>query len=125
MLARCTNLRLLHVRSKQFTEEGLSRLTALTKLTNLRLPSCIGDTGVKAIVQNHPQLQNLDLSYTQVTAASIDTLKQLRHLQRLAVVKTPLAADYRRVGVALQRALPDCEIEWGRPGLGPYDLFFE
>ena len=122
-IQRFANLQTLHLGSEKLTEQGISRLIELKKLKDMRLPKCIGDEGVTAIVKNHPELQYLKLDYSNVTLQSVEALKQLKHLKWLGVVQTPIASEYPKSAASISEALPNCEVQYFRRGPGIYDLF--
>lgn len=123
VLQRFSSLQTLFLGSENLTEQGISQLDELKRLKNMRLPKCIGDEGVTAIVKNHPELEYLDLGNTRVTIKSIDALKQLKHLKWLGVVETPLATEYPQSAALISEALPNCTVQYFRRGLTIDDLF--
>lgn len=82
-----TRMHTLHIVSTQVTDAGLENLTGLTNLERLYLHS------------------------TQVTDAGLEHLKELTKLKRLSIYATHVTEE----GInKLQKALPDCEIDWRR-----------
>lgn len=71
-------------------EALLSAVIQLPALKKLRLHLGVNDATAKQIVMKHPDLEELDLSHSLLTAESLPELAKLKQLQRLTLVNTPL-----------------------------------
>lgn len=84
-VAGLENLRTLRLSGTRVTDAGLRRLEGLVRLEVLSL----GDTGVTAeglaTLPTFESLFDLEIDESQVTAASVEHLRRIRGLQRIAV----------------------------------------
>jgi serine/threonine protein kinase len=99
----------LSVRSTALSDDDLAIIASLPNLAELDAAACknITDKGV-ARLASAQNLEQLNIERTQVTAASIDTLRKLPKLRCLWVSKNNWKeADQRR----LERALPNTSLE--------------
>lgn len=82
----------LTVKSTKITDASMKSLAALPNLKNLHLPATIGDSGV-ADLSTSGSLEDLDLSYTTITAKALASLSNLKSLSTLYVNDTTLSDD--------------------------------
>ncbi|MDX1990241.1 MAG: protein kinase [Candidatus Obscuribacter sp.] len=84
-LKSCKNLVALRFDNSTLNSESLREIVSLSKLSTLELRSCgIDDKGLAALAKlNH--LKRLHLGKAALTAASVDTIKQMKELRYLAV----------------------------------------
>jgi hypothetical protein len=77
--------------------------------------SSIGDDGIQILVNDHPNLEYLNLYRSAVTAKSVDDLVKLKQLAVLGIGLTPLSPNVRYTdGVArLVQELPKCNVDYG------------
>lgn len=76
------------------------------KLRGLNVGSGVTDDDVQQIVEACPTLENLNISYSKVTNASI---LHLSHLKLLALTETPLSRSHESLW-QLQEKIPNCYI---------------
>jgi len=93
-LARITSLRTLTITGSEMDLAAANFLCALPNLTTLQLKSTrdLTDANVVALAQL-AQLEELDLSYTGISNASLDVLATLPHLKRLSVFGTKVTEE--------------------------------
>jgi Leucine-rich repeat (LRR) protein len=135
-LAGMKQLSTLNIGGNDITDEGAATLAAFLKLENLDLThTSITDQGLERLLML-PELTQLSIGRTRITEAGVKSLGAKLQLTRLAlqnlpVVDATLAAleplgnlevlDLKgtRVTAAgierLQKALPECKIEWSAP----------
>lgn len=82
----------LTLKSTKISNNSMKALASLPKLKNLHLPATISDQGIEALAQS-PSIEDLDISYTTVTAAALKSLTSLKSLSTLYVNDTNLADD--------------------------------
>ncbi|CAI5469236.1 unnamed protein product [Closterium sp. Yama58-4] len=82
-VARLRTVERLELRGSAVGEEGLQHLTALTRLRHLSVPPGVSDCGMKH-VRGMAQLEKLGLWDAEVTAAGVQCLWNLIHLQQVA-----------------------------------------
>jgi Leucine-rich repeat (LRR) protein len=102
------SLQVLILHATQVTNAGLVHLKGLTSLKRLGLAYNTGTTDAGLVhVVGLTNLQTLGLGYTSITDAGLENLYGQTKLQTLYLVNTKVT----RAGViALQTALPDCNI---------------
>jgi len=82
----------LTLKSTKISNASMKALASLPKLKNLHLPASIGDSGVEALAQSN-SIEDLDISYTVISAAALKALMVLKTLSTLYVNDTNLADD--------------------------------
>lgn len=110
-LNRTSGLMHLSLADTPITDKGIKAIITL-RLRSLDLSGTkITDEGVMLLDSRYGlggNLQNLNLSYTQITDKCIETLKELNRLKQLNLNKTYISSS----GIEeLQEALPACVIE--------------
>ena len=88
-------------------DKAVAELVAARSLTALDLKNTGVSDGSMAYLQRLPVLQRLSLWGTNITEASVSHLRTMRQLKTLCIVDTSLP---ERAVLALQEALPQCEI---------------
>jgi serine/threonine protein kinase/Leucine-rich repeat (LRR) protein len=132
-LAGMKKLKTLQLGNNDITDEGAQFIAALPRLQNLDLQSTgISDRGLDQILLL-PELTQLSLARTRITDVGVDALSAKTQLERLSLEGLPVSddalaflealkklrwlslgdTDVTAEGVArLQRALPECKIDW-------------
>jgi hypothetical protein len=89
-LRRLRSLTFLSLRSARVTDAGLVQLRDLDRLRCLWLAwdPGIGDRGLAELALHHPQLEELDLTYTALTDAGLPYLRMLQNLRILSLAGT-------------------------------------
>lgn len=108
-LAGMTNLESLDMRFTQISDEGIRSIGQLHRLRKLYLSRTGVTDATTEVISQLDQLEELFVSDTRLTDQSVPYLKRLQKLKRLSIRGTkitPARAD------ALQRALPDCLIQY-------------
>jgi Leucine-rich repeat (LRR) protein len=82
----------LTIKSTKISDASMKALAALPLLKNLHLPASISDNGV-ADLSASSSLEDLDLSYTTITAKALASLSNLKSLSTLYVNDTTLSDD--------------------------------
>jgi Leucine-rich repeat (LRR) protein len=82
----------LTVKSTKITDASMKALAALPHLKNLHLPATISDSGVIDLTASS-SIEDLDISYTTITAKSLAALANLKSLSTLYVNDTTLSDD--------------------------------
>jgi len=82
----------LILKSTKISNSSMKALATLPKLKNLHLPATITDDGAEALSQS-ASIEDLDLSYTALSAAAIKSLAVLKTLSTLYVNDTTLGDD--------------------------------
>jgi Leucine-rich repeat (LRR) protein len=82
----------LTIKSTQITDASMKALAALPHLKNLHLPATISDSGVIDLTASS-SIEDLDISYTTITAKSLAALANLKSLSTLYVNDTTLSDD--------------------------------
>jgi uncharacterized protein (TIGR02996 family) len=135
VLARQTGLRVLNLGIPGLTDVGLKSLSGLSELRELDLTAApITDTGVSSL-RGLTALRKLELSRTRISDDAIGSLLDLSRLHTLGLTGTALTDEgltrlaalpglrvlnVRGTAVTeervreLGRALPRCQIEWGK-----------
>lgn len=82
----------LTVKSTRISDASMKALAALPALKNLHLPATIGDSGAESLAQSK-SIEDLDLSYTSISARALKALAALKTLSTLYVNDTTLNDD--------------------------------
>ena len=82
----------LTIKSTKITDASMKALAALPHLKNLHLPATISDSGVIDLTAS-ASIEDLDISYTTITAKSLAALANLKSLSTLYVNDTTLSDD--------------------------------
>jgi hypothetical protein len=107
-LARLKKLRRLSLRGIPIGGEGLSHLSGLEALSDLRLNETgVDDQAIKHLLNLKKTLRRLELRQTLIGDAAVDRLARLDNLRYLDVGETNISAEAAR---RLHSALPKCEI---------------
>ena len=110
-LQTLTKLEVLHLHGLQLTDRHIAAL-ARFKLKTLLTNEAGIDDAMAVQLAKIQTLDALDLTKSPITDAALPELKQLKGLTMLRLLGTKVTA----AGVAdLQRALPNCKIEWDAP----------
>jgi Leucine-rich repeat (LRR) protein len=100
-------LRQLSLRSTRVTGSGIAHLGGLTRLQELDLAETAIDDDALALIGRLSALESLDLRETAITDAGLPALYGLARLRTLDLTDTSVNNG---AVVALQRALPHCEV---------------
>lgn len=108
-LAGLTNLQNLTFDNTQIGDDGVQHLSGMKLMSRLSLGCTqVGDNGMKHL-RAMTQLKELTIDNSQVSDVGLTNLARLSRLQSLDLG----GGRMTREGVAeLQKALPDCEINW-------------
>ncbi len=79
----------LTVKSTRISDSSMKALATLPALKNLHLPATIADSGVESLAQSK-SIEDLDLSYTSISARALKALAGLKTLSTLYVNDTTL-----------------------------------
>lgn len=114
-LKNCKSLMLLRLSWTQVSDAGLAHIKDCKNLTHLYLDKTqVSDVGL-AHFKDFKNLKELTLSETQVSDTGLRHLAGLKNLDSLDVLRTKATT----AGVAeLQKALPECKIDWDGNGPG-------
>ncbi len=82
----------LTIKSTKISDASMKALAALPHLKNLHLPATISDSGVIDLTASS-SIEDLDISYTSITAKSLAALANLKSLSTLYVNDTTLSDD--------------------------------
>jgi hypothetical protein len=118
-LSKLTSLETLELTgSKNFSGQGLKHLSAMKQLRAIGLAASEVKDGSIALLSQLPALEEIDLSYTNVTANSLESLATAPRLRSLVVpekslsflgIGTKAGLDARELK-RLQLLLPSCKV---------------
>ena len=116
MIGQLTKLEGLSLEMRTLTDENISHLSGLKRLTQLRLalktpmsyPRQLTSKGIQ-VFSELPQLQQLQLSSIPLDEASSNLLGQLTQLRYLALKDSGLSPACR---LQLKKSLPDLHLHW-------------
>jgi hypothetical protein len=109
LLSAFPQLGYLYLSGTKITDAGLRHLMELSNLTALDLSNTkVTDDGLR-LLASMPKLTRLYLYDTQVTDAGLKYLETVKQLNSLEIYNTKVTSE----GIdKLQRALPNCKIDW-------------
>lgn len=114
LLANLNGLKTLHrlrLNHSPITDAGLRQFDGFTELQSLELASTQVTDASMELLKANTSLVSLDLTDTKITDTGLEHLKGLANLKYLSVVRTRTTREGRAM---LQKALPNCEIQWER-----------
>lgn len=102
--------------AEQITDRGLSAIKDWQHLKRLNIRGTRIADGALSIIGGLPQLESLDIAYTEFTDNGLDALVPLTHLQHLAIGRSKLTKN----ALEVLRLLPTLEsLDLGGPHPGP------
>lgn len=104
-IAKFKEMKFLGLSETGVTDDGITRLSGLRAITGLELDGVdrITDKGLASIVEQWPDMQNLNLANTSVTKQGILELEKLPNLRSLALARLLLSDDAMRVVLSLSK----------------------